>query len=84
MKKLFAVLTVLVLVVIGIGFYRGWFALSSSEAEKGNTKVNVNLTVDREKMREDAQAAKKRTTEFADNVIGERRTPTGPEDNVAE
>ena len=60
-KNLFAVLIVLVLVVIGVGFYRGWFALSSSSADQGSNKVNVNLTVDRDKMQEDAEAVKNKS-----------------------
>lgn len=47
MKKLFAVLFVLVVCVVAIGFYRGWFALS----------------VDRDKMNEDAKAVKKKSVD---------------------
>lgn len=64
MKKLFAVLIVVVLLVIGVGFYRGWFVLSSGDAGSGNNKVNVNLTVDGDKVQEDAEAVKRKTTEL--------------------
>jgi hypothetical protein len=64
MKRLYAVVIVLALVVIGVGFYRGWFALSSSTADQGNNKVNVNLTVDPDKMKEDAEAVKEKTAEL--------------------
>jgi hypothetical protein len=63
-KKLFAVVVVLVLVVIGVGFYRGWFALSSPSADQGSNKVNVNLTVDRDKIQEDAAAVQNKTAEL--------------------
>ena len=56
MKRLLAVVVVLALLVIGLGFYRGWFALSSSDPDNGSNKVNVNLTVDQDKMQEDAEA----------------------------
>jgi len=61
MKRLYAVVIVLALIVVGVGFYRGWFALSSSTADQGSNKVNVNLTVDPDKMKEDAEAVKGRT-----------------------
>ena len=64
MKRLYAVVIVLALIVVGVGFYRGWFALSSSTADQGNNKVNVNLTVDPDKMKEDAEAVQGRTAEL--------------------
>ena len=67
MKKLFAVLFVLVVCVVAIGFYRGWFALSSSNVDDGSNKVNVNLTVDKDKMQDDAKAVKKKTTEVGND-----------------
>jgi cell division protein FtsX len=83
MKKLYAVLIVLVLLVVAVGFYRGWFALSSSGADKGSNKVNVNLTVDRDKMQEDAEMVKKKATELTDNVTAGEKTPDDPAgDNV--
>jgi cell division protein FtsX len=64
MKKLYVVLIVLVLLVVGVGFYRGWFALSSPGADKGSNKVNVNLTMDGDKMQQDAAAVKNKATEL--------------------
>jgi hypothetical protein len=82
MKKLFALLFVLALLVIALGFYRGWFVLSSRDADEGN-KVNVNLAVDKDKMEEDANAIKKKTTELADNLTdGETNAVDRPTDNV--
>ena len=64
MNRLFAVLIVLALLVVGFGFYRGWFALSSRSPDAGSNKVNINLTVDRDKMQEDAETVKNRATEL--------------------
>jgi hypothetical protein len=61
------VITVLLVLLVGVaalGFYRGWFALSSRSPEAGSNKVNVNLTVDRDKMQEDAEAVKSRAAEL--------------------
>ena len=57
MKKitLFKMLVVLVLCFVGVGFYRGWFVLSSHGSSEGN-KANVNLAVDPEKAKEDVRS----------------------------
>lgn len=67
-KRLFAVLVVLVLLLVGVGFYRGWFALSSPSDGNGSNKVNVNLTMDRGKMQDDAQAVQNKTAELTGAV----------------
>ena len=46
-------LIVLALGVVGLGFYRGRFVLSG---DTGSHKVDVNLTVDPDKMKEDAES----------------------------
>lgn len=48
------VLVLIVAGVAGLGFYRGWFDLTS---DRGTDKSNVTLTVDRDKMKEDKQKA---------------------------
>ena len=68
MKK---ALFVLLLVLVGVGFYRGWFALSSHGRDESN-KVGVNLTVDPDKAKEDAEKVKDKTTD-----LGERARSTG-------
>jgi hypothetical protein len=64
MNRLLAVLIVLALLGVGFGFYRGWFALSSRSPDAGSNKVNINLTVDRDKMHEDAQTVQNKTAEL--------------------
>jgi len=55
--SLFNVLFIVVLCVVGIGFYRGWFVLSShSDDNAGGHKVDVNLSVDQDKMKADVKA----------------------------
>ena len=58
MKKmtLFKVLIVVVLCVVGLGFYQGWFVLSSDGGNSdGDNKVDINLTLDPDKAKEDAE-----------------------------
>ena len=65
MKRTFIrVLVVLALCVVGFGFYRGWFALSSPSSGTGSNQVNVNLTVDPDKVKADAESVKQKTTEL--------------------
>jgi major membrane immunogen (membrane-anchored lipoprotein) len=65
MKKLSLVLVVLAILVVGIGFYRGWFALSSQSQDAESNKTDINVTVDRGKVKEDVQEVKDKTTELA-------------------
>lgn len=81
-NRLFPVLIVLVLLVIGFGFYRGWFALSSSNADKGSKKVNVNLTMDGDKIENDAQTVKDKATELTGSVSDQSTKPADPPPNV--
>jgi hypothetical protein len=53
MKGFLVVLVVLLLGTIGLGFYRGWFRLSSDNVDH---KANVTLSVDQDKIREDEKA----------------------------
>jgi hypothetical protein len=69
MKMTFVmVLLVLILCVVGIGFYRGWFALSSNGPDTGSGKVNINLTVDPDKAKQDADKVKDKVTELGDRA----------------
>lgn len=56
MKRFAAVLILVAVMAIGFGFYRGWFVLAS-ERHTGSGKVDVNLTVDPDKMKSDAGQA---------------------------
>ena len=59
-----SVLLVLLLCVVVLGFYRGWFALSSPSPDTGSNKVNINLAVDSDKVKEDAEKVKDKATEL--------------------
>ena len=68
MKKFIAVMTVLAILIVGVGFYRGWFALSRPTPEAGSNKVNINLATDPDKMKQDARAVKDKATELTGGV----------------
>jgi hypothetical protein len=64
MKKVLLAALIVFTLLVGVGFYRGWFALSGSNADKGSSKVNVNLTVDGDKIEEDAKTVKDKAVEL--------------------
>ena len=67
-RSLITVLLVLLVCVVAVGFYRGWFTLSGRNLDAGSNKVNINLTVDRDKMQEDAETVKNKATELTGQV----------------
>lgn len=67
-RNVILVLFVLVLCVVGFGFYRGWFALTSPNPDSGSHKVNINLSVDPDKMKTDAKSVKDKTTGSTDKA----------------
>ena len=66
-------LFVLLLCIIGVGFYRGWFTLSSNR-DTGSNKIDVNLTVDPDKAKEDAAKVKEKTNELGDQAKEKMRS----------
>lgn len=64
MKKVLLLLSVVVVLVVGVGFYRGWFALSSQSRDTESNKVDMNLTLDRGKVKDDVEEVKDKTTEL--------------------
>ena len=60
MKAFLFVVVLLLVGIAGLGFYRGWFHLSS-DTDRADHKVNTTFTVDEDKIRED----KEKVQEFA-------------------
>lgn len=71
MAKLLLIFLLLVVVVIGVGFYLGWFHLSSDQSN-GNPAYTV--TVDKEKVKADEARAKKKLQEL-EHTVKERVAP---------
>ena len=63
MRKLLGTLTLLVLIIVGVGMYRGWFGISTDD-QAG--KTNVEVSVDKEKIKEDVESVSKKAKEIAD------------------
>jgi flagellar basal body-associated protein FliL len=75
MKRLIVVVLVLVLGVAGIGFYRSWFTVSTHSPNTGTNKVNVNLTMDPDKVKADAEAVKEKAVELAGQATDNSKDP---------
>jgi hypothetical protein len=67
MNSIFKLLIVLVICLVGIGIYRGWFGFSSSSGN--NQKDEINVSVDKGKIREDVQKAKTKVAEETKEVV---------------
>jgi hypothetical protein len=61
MRKFLLVLVLLVACVIGLGFYLGWFAISTAKETPGKTGVNV--TIDQDKFKSDTERARQKAKE---------------------
>ncbi len=61
MKRLLLALVLAGACLVGVGFYRGWLALSDDTAAG---KANVTLTVDKDKMKADTEQAEKKVQDL--------------------
>jgi len=68
MRKAIGMVAVLVLVTLGVGFYRGWFGVSQTGQSAGNDTVNLSVDVDKGKIKQDAAAVKERAGQFIDKA----------------
>lgn len=71
-------LAVFVVCFLGIGFHQGWFSLSRSEAEPNSGKMNVNLSVDKVKMKSDLQKAEQRIEKRIEQFENRKKTDKDP------
>ena len=67
----------LTLCLTGIGFVRGWFVVTTPSSEQGH-QVNINLKVDKDKVEQDAEAFKQKTTELANRAESKLRGDEAP------
>jgi hypothetical protein len=75
MSRGLALLVLLVAVVIGLGVYLDWFKFSTGKSEDGG-KMTVDLTIDKDKMKADADAAKEKA-----GTIGPKARAAAPADS---
>lgn len=74
MVRTLGFLALLLIIVAGIGFYKGWFSLTTTR-DDGN-QVNINLTVNKDKLKEDVSRARDKAREIAARAAeGTPKTP---------
>lgn len=73
MKRLFLLVLVLTIILVAVGFYRGWLTVSSQDSDKGSNKVELNLTVDQDKMKDDANAVKEKALDLTGGAKGDEK-----------
>lgn len=62
---------ILLVIFVGVGFWRGWFSLSTRATEDGDGQTDVTLSIDQEEMERDAEAALEATRREA-REVGEK------------
>jgi hypothetical protein len=68
MRKFLGTLVILALIVAAVGFYRGWFGVSTDD-QPGET--NIEVTIDKDKIKQDAEAASEKARELASENNGQ-------------
>jgi hypothetical protein len=64
-KTFVFVVLLLVVGIVGVGFYRGWFQLSTDSSTE---RPNATITVDKDKIHADEQEAKDKVQGFGHEV----------------
>ena len=82
-SKLLLVLVVLVLCVVGFGFYSGWFTLSSSGPGAESNRIDINLEVNPDKAKADAETLKAKATELTGKASGGAKQSDDPANDAA-
>ena len=71
MRFLIKLLVVLVVCLVGIGLWQGWFGISRSpNPDADGNKVNLNVSVDKDKIKSDVKKAKAAVKEEVRNLEG--------------
>lgn len=78
MARLLGILVILVLIISAIGLYRGWFTAHSSS---GPDHTVVNVTVDKNAIRKDAETAKEEAQEAGARIKEDVSPTTRPAPN---
>ena len=82
MKKLSISLFAIAILVVGLGFYRGWFAFSRSAPDTGSNKVSITLDANPDKMKEDAKIVTARAKQLTGGVRNDAKADGQANKNV--
>lgn len=76
MTKLLFILIVIILIVVAIGLYQGWFVVTGP-GNNQDSKTNLNLEIDSGKMREDAEGLSNKAKDLTQEVTGSKKGTDG-------
>ncbi len=74
MRRLFVLFVLLLVGIAGLGFYQGWFQLSS---ENGDRKSSVTFSVDENMIQKDEERAKEKINDLGHKVKEKTGSQTG-------
>jgi hypothetical protein len=72
-RSFIKILVVLLICLVGIGLYRGWFSVSSDKPDAEGDKVKVTVSVDKGKMKSDVAKAKEKLKEEIRDLEGKMK-----------
>lgn len=75
-------LTLFALLIV-IGLFRGWFTLSSPDRDEESHKVNINVSVDTNKLEADAEKLKAAGEKVAQRIKERHNRSTAEDVNVS-
>jgi len=70
-------LLALLVCLVAIGLWRGWFSFTSPSRDPENERLNINVSVDTAKVKKDAREAKLLTEKVAREVKERRAARAG-------
>jgi hypothetical protein len=75
MKLIFKLLIGLVICLVVIGLFRGWFSFSRTSSDQ--QKAEIKVSVDKVKIREDVKKAEKKVVEKVKAVVDKAKAKEG-------
>ncbi len=70
MRSHLKLVIVLLSCLVGIGFWRGWFSISSPRSDTEGDKVNVNMSVDKGKIKSDIKTVERKVEKGVSELEG--------------
>lgn len=70
----------LLLCLVGIGLYRGWFSLTSASPDPQTNRVNISLSLDKSKITADVDKAEQRILEKVAQRLQDRSGGTATQE----
>lgn len=74
MNRFLSFVVFLLLFIACVGFFRGWFSMTTKN-EPFTEKLDVHFQVDRDKMKQDANAVEDKTKALFSSDNGDRQLP---------